>query len=170
MTLCDEAMFRVPAALLVLTAVSNCSDHLGSIRRAIQIEIDGSVDATRRQDIDAFMAGFTSEFEVAATDGDQGKLADVRANTLRDWAIIPKTREIWMRIDSLGPVGADSAMVYTDQRWDRLMFERDHITRDTVVTTQKHRELWRLTALGWRRAHVTELGGTVLVNGKKLEE
>ena len=149
-----------------LGLLANACSRAAAVRSEIEAQIALSIDATRRQDIDAFMAGFAPELAVVASDGDQGSLADLRANTLRDWAIIPRTRDIWMRIDSLGPVGPDTAVVYTDQRWDRLMLERDGVTRDTVVTTQKHRELWRLTTAGWRRGRVTELGGTVVVNGK----
>ena len=116
------------------------------------------------------MATFTPDFEETADDGDQGKLADLRAHALRDWAIIPATRDIWARIDSLGPVAGDTVVVYTSQRWDRLMLERDGVTRDTVVTTQKHRELWRRTKSGWRLSRVKELGGTVMVNGKPYSQ
>jgi hypothetical protein len=143
---------------------------LASVRDSIQTVINHTVEATRRQDIDAFMAGFAPDFEITATDGDQGTLAQLRANTLRDWGIIPATRDIWMRIDSLGPTGGDSAVVYTSQYWDRLMLERNGVTRDTVVTTQKHVERWRRTPAGWRNTHVKELGGTVMVNGKPYQE
>jgi hypothetical protein len=142
------------------------ADRSDAVRSQIEAQIARSLDATRRQDIDAFMAGFAPDLEIIADDGDQGALAELRAHTLRDWAIIPATRDIWMRIDSMGPVGGDTAVVYTDQRWDRLMLERDGVTRDTVVTTQKHRELWRRTRAGWQRSRVKELGGTVMVNGK----
>ena len=136
----------------------------------IEAQIARTVDATRRQDIEAYMATFAPDFEEIVTDGDQGKLADLRAHALRDWAIIPATKDIWARIDSIGPVVADSVIVYTDQRWERLMLERDLVTRDTVVTTQKHREVWRRTPAGWRLSRVKELGGTILVNGKPYIE
>jgi len=134
-------------------------------RSAIQAAIDRSVDATRRQDIHAFMSGFAPQFELSTGGGERASLAQLRANALRDWAIIPATRDIWTRINSMGPVAQDSAIVYTSQRWDRLMLERDGVTSDTVVTTQEHRELWKHTAGGWKSARVTELGGTILVNG-----
>jgi len=137
-----------------------------SVRPAIEAEIARSLEATRLQDIEAFMDGFAPDFAIAASDGDQGTRADLRSHTLRDWAIIPATHSLWMRIDSLPVMGGDTAVVYTMQRWDRLMLERDGLTRDTVVTTQAHRELWRRTAAGWRRARVQELGGTVQVNGQ----
>jgi hypothetical protein len=145
---------------------STGTDRPDQVRAQIEAQIARTVDATRRQDIDAYMATFTPDFEETADDGDQGKLADLRAHALRDWAIIPATRDIWARIDSLGPVAGDTVVVYTNQRWDRLMLERDGVTRDTVVTTQKHRELWRRTKSGWRLSRVKELGGTVMVNGK----
>ena len=136
------------------------------VRRAVEAEIAKSLDATRRQDIDAFMAGFAPDFTIVGPDGTRRvTMATLRAETLRDWGIIPATRDLRMRVDSLSALG-DSAVVWTSQRWDRLMLERDGVTRDTVVTTQGHRELWRRTAAGWRRARVTELGGTVEVNGK----
>jgi hypothetical protein len=50
------------------------------------------------------------------------------------------------------------------------MHQRDGTTRDTVVTTQLHREVWRKTPERWRRAEVKELGGTVEVNGKPFTQ
>jgi hypothetical protein len=132
----------------------------------IQAEIARSLEATRRQDIETFMNGFAPEFKVEASDGDQGNLSALRAHTLRDWSIIPATLALSMKIDSLRLDGPDTAIVFTDQRWERLMLQRDGIARDTVVTTQRHREVWRQTPAGWRRSKVTELGGTVMINGK----
>lgn len=160
-------------ALIALSVVASCrasDDRPASardpVRDSIAVAIERSLDATRRKDIDVFMAGFAPDFALQATDGNQGTLADLRAHTLRDWGIIPATRDLWMRIDSVGMSSPDSAVVYTSQRWDRLMLQRDGIARDTVVTTQKHRELWRHTTSGWKQARITELGGTVMVNGK----
>ncbi len=137
-----------------------------SVQKAIEAEIAKSLDATRHQNVDKFMSGFAPDFRIVAPNGDQVTLADLKVHTLRDWAIIPATRDLWMKVDSMGSVAGDTAVVFTQQRWDRLMLQRNGIARDTVITTQKHRELWRLTAQGWRRARVQELGGTVIVNGK----
>ena len=141
-----------------------------AVQSAIQAEIDRSLDATRRKDINTFIDGFVPDFQIITPQGSRITLDTLRANTLRDWSIIPATRELSMRIDSLGPVASDTAVVYTAQRWDRLMLERDGVTRDTVVTTQKHREVWRMTKGRWRRAEVKELGGTVEVNGKPFNQ
>lgn len=165
--------WRIAAVLVAGVACSSrpdAADPTTSVRSSIEAEIARSLDATRRKDIDAFMSGFAPDFEVVAGDGDQGTLADLRQHTLRDWAIIPVTRDLRMRIDSIPVANGDSAVVYTDQRWDRLMLERDGVTRDTVVTTQKHRELWRRTPAGWRRARIVELGGSVVVNGKPFTQ
>ena len=137
-----------------------------TVRPAIEAEIEKSLDATRRQDIEAFMAGFAPGFEIVGPDRRRRvSLENLRAETLRDWMIIPATRDLWMHVESLRARG-DSAVAWTSQRWDRLMLERDGVTRDTVVTTQRHRELWRRTPAGWRRARVEELGGSIEVNGK----
>jgi hypothetical protein len=67
-------------------------------------------------------------------------------------------------IDSIQLAG-DSAIVFRWQYWDRLMLERDGRTRDTVITTQLHREVWRSTSKGWRAFREEELGGLILING-----
>lgn len=141
-----------------------------SVRSSIQAEINRSLDATRRKDIETFIDGFDPDFHIITPGGSRITRDTLRTNTLRDWAIIPATRDLWMRIDSLGAVGGDTAVVYTAQRWDRLMLERDGVARDTVVTTQKHREVWHMTRGRWRRAEVKELGGTVEVNGKPFTQ
>ena len=123
-----------------------------SLQSSIQTEIDRSLDATRRKDIDTFIDGFVPDFQIVTPSGSRITLDTLRTNTLRDWSIIPVTRDLSMQIDSIGAAGGDTAVVYTSQRWDRLMLERDGITRDTVVTTQKHREVWHLTSGRWRRA------------------
>ena len=166
------------AAGILSLALSNCDkkknatpdNSASAVQTAIQTEIDRSLDATRRKDINTFIDGFVPDFLVITPEGSRITRDTLRTNTLRDWAIIPATRDLWMRIDSVGPVGSDSAVVYTDQRWDRLMLHRDGVTRDTVVTTQKHREVWRMTGGRWRRAEVKELGGTVEVNGKPFTQ
>lgn len=88
-----------------------------------------------------------------------------RANVLRDWSIIDRTLAIDVKIDSL-VVRDDSATVFTSQRWERMMYRRDGVTLDTVVTTQKHLEAWSRTPLGWRNFQTHELGSTVIINGQ----
>ena len=141
-----------------------------AVRLSIQAEIDRSLDATRRKDIETFIDGFAPDFQIITPTGSRITRDTLRTYALRDWSIIPATRDLWMRIDSVGAVGGDTAVVFTAQRWDRLMLQRDGVTLDTVVTTQKHREVWRMASGRWRRAQVKELGGTVEVNGKPFTQ
>lgn len=47
-----------------------------------------------------------------------------------------------------------------------MMFQRDGITKDTVLTTQKHEETWKRNEKGWFGNEVKELGGEIFINGK----
>jgi hypothetical protein len=169
---------RIVVAGILSIALGSCEkrknatpdNSVPAVQSSIQAEIDRSLEATRRKDINTFIDGFVPDFQIITPEGSRITRDTLRTNTLRDWAIIPATRDLWMRIDSVGPVGRDTAVVYTSQRWDRLMLQRDGVTRDTVVTTQKHREVWRMTTGRWRRAEVKELGGTVEVNGKPFTQ
>ena len=160
---------RPASASLPTRGVSSTSD---SIRAAIQAAIDRGVEATRRQDIDAYMAELPEDLTIRNDSGRVVTRDELRADALRSWAIIPKTLAIAVSIDSVrllppasGGLG-DSAHVWTAQRWERLMRRRDGVAVDTVLTTQAHRETWRRTARGWRQYVIEELGGQVWVNGK----
>jgi ketosteroid isomerase-like protein len=155
--------------LLVGCRDTTNTSSLAKVRREIEAEIARSVEATRSQNIDAYMAGTPDDLVIRDESGEIITKEKLRANTLRDWGIIPKTIAISMVIDSIEVTG-DTATVFTSQRWQRLMLERDGKTTDTVLTTQKHKEIWRRTARGWLRYEVTELGGDVFVNGKLYKE
>ena len=86
---------------------------------------------------------------------------------LRDWSIIDSTLNNSMTIDSIDFRIRDSIIVYTSQKWERLMFQRDGITLDTVLTTQKHKELWKNKNQNWIGYNVEELGGEIFINGIK---
>ncbi len=115
------------------------------------------------------MAEIPDDFAIQDGSGHVITKEQLRANTLRDWSIIPRTLSISETINQLHVEG-DTATVVTSQRWERLMLERDGKTIDTVLTTQKHRETWRRTARGWFAYEIKELGGDVLVNGKPYEK
>ena len=152
---------------LTLLVIVGCNGEDTKFRARSQIEasIARSLEATRTQDIDAYMAGIPDDLVIHDTSGASITREQLRADTLRDWSIIPKTLSISMTIDSIA-VDGNSATVYTSQRWERLMFQRDGKTIDTVLTTQKHKETWRQTPRGWFGYEVKELGGEVFVNGK----
>ncbi len=156
----------VPLVLAGLVLLPSCSASLdrNSIRTQIEASIQASVVATRDKDIDTYMALLPRGAEMLDESGGILSREQQRANTLRDWSIIHRTLSVGVVIDSLSAT-ADSAIVFTSQRWAQLMFRRDGVTLDTVLTTQKHRELWRPTSDGWRSYRVEELGGSVWING-----
>ncbi|MFN0181225.1 MAG: hypothetical protein ACKVZ0_20655 [Gemmatimonadales bacterium] len=158
----------MPRSLALLACLASCAPAAPTpeaVRAAIGAELARSTEATRAEDIDAYM----DQMPVGAVIHDEGGAVitreQQRANILRDWAIIERTLAIEVVVDSLMLVTADSATVHTSQRWERLMYRRDGVTLDTVVTTQKHREAWAKTPRGWRAFEVEELGGTVTING-----
>ena len=165
--------YGVPAvvSLLLLAGCARHSDE--SIPRAeseaaIEAAIARGVEATRAQDIEAYMALIPEDAILRVDTGEIVTRDQLRANALRDWSIIPRTLSIGVAIDSID-LNGDSATVYTSQRWERLMFQRDGKTTDTVLTTQRHKERWRKTPRGWFAYEVEELGGEVFMNGKRYK-
>ena len=135
------------------------------VRSAIKVQIAKGVEATRIQDIDAYMDGVPEDLVIHDERGERITREQQRANTLRDWGIIPRTLTIDVKVDSLRRHGDTAATVYTSQRWERLMRQRQGEKLDTVLTTQAHKEWWRKTQRGWRAYEIKELGGAVWING-----
>ena len=110
---------RIVTACILSIIFSSCDksksatpdDPRSATRSAIQSEIDRSLDATRRKDINTYIDGFVPDFLIITPEGSRITRDTLRTNTLRDWSIIPATRELSMRIDSLGPVVSDTAVV-----------------------------------------------------------
>lgn len=167
-------MRRIELLLCVLiTVVTGCAGRDtpnadSTVRSEIEKAISRSVEATRTQDIETYMAGIPGDLVIHDESGALITREQQRANTLRDWNIIPKTLAIEVTIDSLH-VNGNTATVFTSQRWERLMFQRDGKKTDTVLTTQKHRESWRKTPKGWMAYDVEELGGEVFINEKPYQ-
>ena len=162
----------ISTCLLWATVACGCSCHENStnvVRASIQNQIDRSVQATRVKDINTYMDCIPSDWTLKDEQGATIARDELRKNILRDWSIIPRTLAIETKIDSLEVHGTE-ATVYTSQRWERQMLERNGNTVDTVLTTQRHRETWRKTARGWMGYDVKELGGEVFVNGKPYHE
>jgi osmotically-inducible protein OsmY len=115
------------------------------------------------------MEGIPEDFEIKDENGNLITKAMQRKFILRDWAIIDTTLSNTYVIDSL-EVRGDSAVVITSQAWKRIMFRKDGISTDTVLTTQVHREIWRRTNRKWRNYQIEELGGKIFLNGKEYKE
>ncbi len=156
----------------VLLLVSGCAAAPGQscpvddIRAAVDAELQRGVRATIEEDIDAYMDGVPDDYLILEDDGSVTDKAALREYALKSWAVIDRTISLEITLDDLA-VAADcqSAEVATSQRWERLMRRPDGGGPDNVVTTQKHRERWRLTGGRWLNYEIDELGGEIFING-----
>lgn len=156
--------------ICVILSAMACArpSHESKARADIGAVLARGVEATRTRDINTYMALIPEDAVLRDGAGNTLSRDVLRTNTLRDWSIIPATLAISVTIDSL-EVNGDSAIVHTAQEWKRLMLQRDGLTTDTVLTTQRHREVWRWTTRGWFAYEIEELGGEVFINGKAFE-
>lgn len=153
---------------LLMFATSACvhpSQRTRTIRASIEQSIARSVEATRTEDIDAYMAEIPDDFVLYDESGAIVSQEQQRADVLRDWSVITRTIAISTTVDAIEMRG-DTAIVHTSGRWERLMLRPDGKTTDVVLTTQKHRETWRETANGWKGYDIKELGGDIFINGQ----
>jgi hypothetical protein len=160
--------------LLVRCSSGELPSHLSAtdkatISYAIQKELDEGAEATRTENIDRYMSQFPDDFIIYDESGEVISKEKQREYALRDWDIIDTTLHIKVVVDSIQYPAADSVIVFTSQRWERMMFQRDGVTTDTVLTTQRHRETWKKSAKGWFSYEVEELGGKVFINGEEYD-
>ncbi|WP_152558189.1 hypothetical protein [Altibacter lentus] len=135
------------------------------IREQIKIDLEKGIEATQRKDIDVYMERLPADLVIYDESGEVISREKQREYVLRDWSIIDTTLAIRMHIDSIDYLASDSVLVYTSQFWKRMMFRRDGVSLDTIITTQKHKETWKKNAQGWCGYTIEELGGTILING-----
>lgn len=158
-------------ALLVLSCAENHQSNLSPFQKElitdeIQDLINDGIEATRTKDIERYMSRMPEDLVIYDESGEVISREQQRAYALRDWAIIDTTLNIWMNIDSIQFHSSDSLHVFTSQRWERIMFRRDGVTTDTVITTQGHREIWKKNEKGWFGYDILELGGRIWINGE----
>lgn len=139
------------------------------VKQDIQDQLDKCVRAVNSKDIELYMDLIPDDFIIYDQSGEVISREKQKAYTLRDWSIIDRTLNNEYVADSIR-VNGDSAIVFTSQRWERLMYQKDGKTLDTVLTTQGHIETWRKTKLGWLSYDIKELGGKILINGKEYRE
>lgn len=158
---------------------SNCqntthtaTDNIEMVKSDIQKALDDCVKAVLTKDIDLYMKGIPEDFILKDESGEVISREKQRGYALRDWSIIDTTLKNIYKVDSLkvffqrSPSEKDSAIVYTNQNWIRLMFRRDGMTKDTVLTTQRHKEIWKRNKSGWQNYEIEELGGDIFINGQ----
>ncbi|MEO6347532.1 MAG: hypothetical protein ABIO60_06440 [Aquaticitalea sp.] len=137
-----------------------------SIESLIQNEINSMIQAVNKKDIETYMQKMPVDFVIYDTSGEIITREKQKGYTLRDWSIIDKTLNNFMKIDSIEFASKDSLFVYTSQRWERVMYRPNGINKDTVLTTQLHKELWKKKRNEWMGYNVEELGGEIYINGK----
>lgn len=64
------------------------------MRAEIEAAIARGVEATRTQDIEAYMAAIPEDLVQRDAEGNEISRDELRANALRDWSVIPKTLSI----------------------------------------------------------------------------
>lgn len=154
--------------LILVSCSTNNRQSESRIKDEIQNQLDKCVKAVETKDIELYMDLIPEDFVIYDESGEIISREKQREYTLRDWSIIDRTLTNTYFADSIKIYG-DSAIVFTSQRWERLMFQRDGKTTDTVLTTQKHIETWKRTKKGWLNYDVKELGGQVFINGKEYQ-
>ncbi|MFZ1751148.1 MAG: hypothetical protein WAU01_13180 [Saprospiraceae bacterium] len=142
-------------------------EEKSDIESMVQKEIDTLIMSVNTKDIDLYMRKMPDDFMIYDENGEIVTREKQREFALRDWSIIDTTINNLMTIDSIQYISKDSIFVYTYQKWERLMFQKDGVTIDTVITTQKHRELWKKKGKAWMGYDVKELGGEIFINGQK---
>ncbi|WP_289644220.1 hypothetical protein [Maribacter aestuarii] len=146
--------------------IFSCSSEEQQVQKDIQKLLDQCVLAVTTKDIDLYMQGIPDDFVIKDENGNYITKKMQREYALRDWAIIDTTLSNNYVVDSLRVYG-DSAMVFTSQKWKRIMFQKDGVTTDTVLTAQTHREVWKKRKSVWINYKIDELGGDIFVNGQK---
>lgn len=136
------------------------------IREIVRKKVRDGVIATRNKDIDTYMEQLPEDLVIYDENGEVISREQQRQYALEAWEIIDSTLYIDVTIDSIQFSGRDSIFVFNSQRWERLMFRRDGVTLDTVLTTQRHKEIWKKNEKGWFGYTILELGGQVYINGK----
>lgn len=159
------ALIALAAGCAANGAIAECD--ASGIRAAIDAEIQKGVQATIDEDIDAYMDGVPDDYRIVEDDGSITDKAALREHALRSWAIIDRTIDLSITLDSIDVAAScTDATVMTSQRWERMMRRRDDSGSDTVLTTQKHEERWRLKDGRWYNYEIKELGGEIFINGE----
>jgi len=164
-------------ALVVILALAGCgvretaqSDQCSpeAVRADVEHVLAAVTLATIAKDIDAYMRLVPEDSVIDDTSGERVDRNMLRANVLRDWAIIPETLRLEHTVGDITMNGCDEAVVMVDQAWERTMLRPNNEPgTDRILTTQRHRETWRRTPEGWRGFEIEELGGEIFVNGER---
>lgn len=161
----------VAAAIVVVIAQGQAiANDTHRIRDEIQAVIDKTAEATQTKNIEAFMEEVPPDFQLKQDDGSTMDRDGLRAHVLQEWSIIDHTESLAIKIERIDIIDPDEASVWTSQRWRRVMMGRDGVSKHNVLTTEKHKEHWRMRDGLWYCYGIQELGGKIWVDGKPFIE
>jgi hypothetical protein len=133
-------------------------------RRQIAAIIGEGIAASRRGDVEAFIARLPADFTVELADGGTATRADVEKAHLGRLRSNAETRSLTIDIERL-EVRGDEAIVWTRQRWERRVTPPGATRSHDIVTTQRHEERWRRREGRWEPYRIRELGGEAFIDG-----
>jgi acetyl esterase/lipase/G:T/U-mismatch repair DNA glycosylase len=139
-------------------------------KREIQARLDASVEAMKRKDMAARLAGFAPGFTGKLKDGDTITAQDLeRTFEQQHRSIISVSDETRTVIDSI-KLNNDEATIHTSQRFLRTITGNDGKNVE-VRTSVTHREVWVKTERGWLVKHIEELEqGPTFVDGVEVAQ
>lgn len=139
-------------------------------KREIQARIDASLEAMKRKDMAARLAGLAPGFTGKLKDGDVVTAKDLEASfTRQHQSIISVSDETRTVIDDI-KLNNDEATIHISQRFVRTVPGDDGKPVE-VRTSVTHRELWIKTERGWLVKYIEELEqGPTFVNGAEIPQ
>jgi TolA-binding protein len=169
--LCLNTLIGVREASAQTAASPMTSRSEEEARREIQARIDASIEAMKRKDMAARLAGLAPGFTGKLKDGDVVTAKELEASfTRQHQSIISVSDETRTVIDSLKLNSADEATIHISQRFVRTVQGGDGKPVE-VRTSVTHREVWVKTDSGWLVRHIEELEqGPTFVNGAEVPQ
>jgi hypothetical protein len=160
--------FFLSLAVSLAVGCATPGNEASAIRKAIEASLSRTVRATQDKNIDAYMEELPPDLRIYDNSGREVTRDQQRADVLRDWSVIARTISLSHTVDSL-EIRGDSVLVSTSQRWERMMLRRDGSGQDLIVTTRKHKEVWKKFQGRWLGYDIEELEGELFINGEKAE-
>lgn len=142
------------------------------VKRAIQARIDASIEASKKKDLAARLAGLAPDFTGKLKDGQTVTKQDLEEEFKRQHnTVATVSDETRVVIDSI-KVDGDEATVFTSQRYVRTTPGGADGKPVEVRTSVTHRETWiNQAGGGWVVKRIEELEqGPTFVNGKEVPQ
>ncbi len=168
--LCLNVLIGVRETRAQNAASPTTSQSEEEVKREIQARIDASVEAMKRKDMAARLAGLAPGFTGKLKDGDVVTAKDLeRSFEQQHRSISTISDETRTVIDSI-KLNNEEATIHVSQRFVRTTPGGDGKPVE-VRTSVTHRELWVKTERGWLVKYIEELEqGPTFVNGAEIPQ